>query len=156
MKKLILLIALMFMANARALDFSITSVCEDKLEIQESLEIFHDSTVSELTLHILDLHNIPYEGNIHSLNSMFNTKLGLDSYEVISDNEMKVFGWCYEVNGEQPDIIMSEFIIDPSIHKTINWFYGYAHFLNGEWITYCTPVYLEKTDFICKNYSSSK
>jgi hypothetical protein len=150
MKKLLSIILLAITTQASAFEFTITDICENKLVLNENIEILNDVSAGDLTLYMFKQYEIPYIGNIDSISSIFNTKTGLDSYEVISDTEMKVFGWCYEIDGVQPDVFMSQVTIDPTVHKKMNWFYGYAHYKEGEWLTYCTPVYEDKNEFICK------
>jgi hypothetical protein len=151
MKNLITILTLLTLSSySYAFEFTITDICEDKLVLNENIEILNDVSAGDLTIYMFDQYQIPYSGNIGSITSIFNTKTGLDSYEVISDSEMKVFGWCYEIDGVQPEVIMSEVIIDPTVHKNMNWFYGYAHYKEGIWLSYCTPVHKDKNDFICK------
>jgi hypothetical protein len=150
MKKLLSIILFAITTQASAFEFTITDICENKLVLNENIEILNDVSAGDLTLYMFKQYEIPYIGNIDSISSIFNTKTGLDSYEVISDTEMKVFGWCYEIDGVQPDVFMSQVTIDPTVHKKMNWFYGYAHYKEGEWLTYCTPVYEDKNEFICK------
>jgi len=150
MKKILSIILLAITTQASAFEFTITDICENKLVLNENIEILNDVSAGDLTLYMFKQYEIPYIGNIDSISSIFNTKTGLDSYEVISDTEMKVFGWCYEIDGVQPDVFMSQVTIDPTVHKKMNWFYGYAHYKEGEWLTYCTPVYEDKNEFICK------
>lgn len=149
MKYLIYLALLVFNINSFAFEFTVTDTCENKYVLSENIEILNSTNAGELTLYMFDHYEVPYTGNIDSITSILGTITGLDSYEVISDREMKVYGWCYEIDGVQPDKLMSEVTIDPTVHKSMNWFYGYAHYLDGEWISYCTPVYLEKNKFIC-------
>lgn len=149
MKKIIALTLLVLNTYAYSLEFSITDLCENKYVLNENIEILNESTAGDITLYMLKHYEIPHVGNIHSITSILNTQTGLDTYEVISDTEMKVYGWCYEIDGVQPDVLMSEVKIDPSVHKKMNWFYGYAHYVEGDWISYCTPVYTEKNEFIC-------
>jgi hypothetical protein len=143
MKKLLSIILLAITTQASAFEFTITDICENKLVLNENIEILNDVSAGDLTLYMFKQYEIPYIGNIDSISSIFNTKTGLDSYEVI-------FGWCYEIDGVQPDVFMSQVTIDPTVHKKMNWFYGYAHYKEGEWLTYCTPVYEDKNEFICK------
>lgn len=156
MKKLLLLVSLLFITKAFSVEFTITSVCEDKFSLKKEIQIESKTNIGELTLKVLNENKIPHIGSLSGINTMFNTPVDLDSYEIISDVEMKVYGWCYEVNGVQPDIIMSQYQLNKNSQVSINWFFGYAHYLNDEWITYCSPVYIEKNEFICKSHSSSK
>jgi len=150
MKKLISILLLTLTTHSFALEFTITDICENKFALHEDIEILNEVNAGELTLYMFNQYQVPFTGNVDSILSIYNTKTGDDSYEVISNSEMKVFGWCYEIDGVQPDVFMSKVIIEPTVHKKMNWFYGYAHYKEGEWLTYCTPVYEEKNEFICK------
>ncbi|MGE3610135.1 MAG: hypothetical protein AB7I27_11150 [Bacteriovoracaceae bacterium] len=94
-------------------------------------------------------HKIPFEGSEKGINSVFGTPTGLSALEVISDNEMRSYGWCYSVNNEIPQIFPNQYSLSSSVSE-IKWFYGYAHYLNGEWISQCEPAYKLKPTFLCK------
>ena len=107
------------------------------------------SQVGELTIDVLQTNNIPYKGTESGLNSIFNTPTGLDALEVISDEEMKAYGWCYKVNSVQPEEFPNEVKITAKT-LVITWFYGYAHYLRGNWIKQCAPAYEELPEFLCR------
>jgi hypothetical protein len=136
--------------NVFSVEFSVTNLCQNTPYMHENIEVLNKVTVSDLTLYAFKTFNIPFKGDAQSINSILETATGLGSYEIISDNEMKVYGWCFQVNGVQPDRFMNQVIIDPAEENHINWFYGFAHYLNNEWIAYCTPAYEDKSSFICK------
>jgi hypothetical protein len=146
----IIILAILLSLNISAVEFSITNLCEDTPYLHENIEVLNKTTVSELSLYAFETYDIPFLGDSRSINSILNTATGLESYEVISDHEMKVYGWCFQVNGIQPDRFMDQITIDPSEDIHINWFYGFAHFLNNEWIAYCTPAFQDKSPFVCK------
>ena len=151
MKKLILLIAiaLYFLPNAQAVRFNIINLCNDSFYHSSNTEVLLPTTVAEITLETLINNDIPYIGSESGINSMLGTDTSLDSYEIISDSRMLAYGWCYSVNGVEPNALMSEFVIDPASEQTIDWYYGYAEYLDGEWISYCTPVYKSPRAFVC-------
>jgi hypothetical protein len=151
MKKLILLlvIALYFLPNARAVRVNIYNLCEDSFYHSSNTEVLLPTTVADITLDTLNNNEIPFLGSESGINSMLGTSTSLDSYEVVSDNRMFAYGWCYSVNGLEPDLLMSEFVIDPASEQVISWYFGHAEYLDGEWISYCTPVYKSPRAFIC-------
>lgn len=108
------------------------------------------SNVGELTLAALEENQIPYLGTEEGFNSIFNTPTGLEAIEVLSDFEMRSYGWCYSVDGISPEIYPDEMPITPKT-KTIVWHYGFAHFYKGEWLTQCTPAYTVKPRALCQS-----
>ncbi len=147
--KIILLLILSL--QAFAIRFSISELCTDSKYLDIEIPLNNESTVSKITLDSFLENNVEFIGDERSVNSIIGTPTGLDSYEVISDNEMRVYGWCFEVDGVQPDRFMNEIKIDPKINHHINWFFGSAHFKDGAWLTYCTPSYENRSPFICKD-----
>lgn len=151
MKKLLLiLIILSFQANA--LEFKIQNICEDSAFLDSDISIFLPASVSKITHYMFNNFKIQFEGDENSISSILGTPVGDASIEVVADDHMFVYGWCYEVDGVQPNVIMSQFTFDPHIHKEIKWVFGYAEYLRGQWVTYCTPVYKDPREYICKNF----
>tara|TARA_R110002049_G_scaffold118674_2_gene272698 strand:+ start:39 stop:455 length:417 start_codon:yes stop_codon:yes gene_type:complete len=94
-------------------------------------------SIGQLTVEMLDLYQIDYQGSELGLNSVLNSPLGTDAFIIISQNEMKSYGWCYSYNGIVPEVYPNEIEIK-SIQDRIEWFWGYAHYLNGKWISQCS------------------
>lgn len=94
-------------------------------------------SIGQLTVEMLDLYQIDYQGSELGLNSVLNSPLGTDAFVIISQNEMKSYGWCYSYNGIVPEVYPNEIEIK-SIQDRIEWFWGYAHYLNGKWISQCS------------------
>lgn len=149
MAKLYLLIAL-YSFSANALEFKIQNICSDSLYLDTDISVLLPAKVSEITLYTLNNFNIPFEGNSDAINSLLGTPTGNDQVEYVSEDHLYVYGWCYEVDGNQPDLYMSQFIFEPDTNKEIKWVFGYAEFRSGNWISYCSPVYKNPRDFICK------
>lgn len=149
--KILSLISLFFSFSSYAVQFSVENICDETYALNENIRFPLPSSAADITLHALELFAIDYSGNESGISSMFGTITGLDSYEVLADNHMFVYGWCYEIDGIQPSVIMGDFILEDGKHQSINWFYGYAEFLNGQWLSYCTPVNKNPRDFICRN-----
>ena len=132
MKILLLLLPLF----AHSATITIQKPCLD-----ESIKLTYtplEASLGEDMMNILTENQIPFEGSIHGINTLLGTAVGLDSYEVISDERMRVYGWCYSVNGKNIDKLMSEYY--PQKNDQIIWFYAYAEIIKDDWISYCTPV----------------
>ncbi len=105
-------------------------------------------TVGSLTVATLQRAQIPYLGNEVGIHSMLGTPLGDEALEIINRMEMRSYGWCYEVDGEVPESLPNTFVIT-SKHKKITWFFGYAHYVAGEWVSQCEKVSDTRPPFIC-------
>lgn len=79
---------------------------------------------------------LDYDGNESGVIRLAGLK---NEIEVISDREMKAYGWCYSVNGNAPDVMPDAFLIE-SEKDAILWFYAYTLYLDGVWLNQCTPV----------------
>lgn len=130
-----------------ALQILFTNPCDPTPLLETKLRTQESRTVGQVTIDTLESFEAPYVGSEQGLNSAFGTPTGLDAMEVISDTEMKSYGWCYEVDGKLSEVMPGDYKITPKT-QSIRWFVGYAHFKNGNWISQCTPAY--KSKFICK------
>ena len=148
--KIILFLSVLLSSTVQAIEFNIHNICDNGLFLSEEITVLLDSNVSDITLYALDINQIDFIGSEYGISSMLGTPTGLDSYEVIDENHMLAYGWCYSVDGIAPDQLMNEYPIIPNIHHQISWFYGYAEIKDGEWLSYCTPVSQNPRSFICK------
>ncbi|MFA5584477.1 MAG: DUF4430 domain-containing protein [Bacteriovoracaceae bacterium] len=145
MKKIILILSFITL-NAYSVTFEIIGGCSKTplFSINTSAKF---ETVGDLTIHLLNKNRIPYQGNERAINSIFNTILGIDSLEVVSDTQMRSYGWCFRVNGVVPDRYADEIYLNEEDH--IEWFYAYAWYDKG-WSSMCNPSYEVKSPWICK------
>ncbi len=72
-------------------------------------------------------------GGVGSINQMSN------QIEVISDTEMKAYGWCYQVDQQAPDVMPDAYPLQGN-ESVIDWFFVYAHMKNNKWLSMCTPA----------------
>ena len=149
MKKTFSSIALLLLINTSlAVEIQFIGPCSSQTLLSAMIPYVSNGNVGALTLQTLDNHHIAYQGTPAGLNQAFETPIGLDAIEVISDKEMLAYGWCYEVDGVVPEIFPNAYIIGPQT-KVITWFFGYAHYLNGEWIGQCLKAYLRHSSQLC-------
>lgn len=142
------ILALLVSVNARALEISFVGPCDKKPIIKEVVSNKFQ-TVGDLTIHFLNKNRIAYQGSERGINTVFNTPMGDNALEVISDSEMRAYGWCYFVDNLGPDEFADEYPLNDKIKK-VEWVFGFAHYKNGEWISNCTPAFTIKPAFICK------
>lgn len=108
--------------------------------------------IGDATLYMLNFFKIPYQGSPSGLKSIYHTPTGLDAVEVISDEEMMSYGWCYTVNHKQPQVYPHE--VPYKETDSIIWFYAYAHYYRGEWLSMCNPSIERKSESFCQNLLS--
>ncbi len=100
---------------------------ESKIESQIPSDV---GTVSVLAF---DLGHVDYEGDSSSISKIYN--LG-QNIEVVSDTEMKAHGWCFAINGQVPETMPDKTEV-LNQDTTIEWYYAYAHYKDGDWIGQC-------------------
>jgi len=88
--------------------------------------------VYQVTQTALDQATIPYQSSEQGFYSINNI---LPTTNFISDTEFKTYGWCFTVN----KVLVETQAIETNINDTdeIEWFYGYAHYRNGQWLGMC-------------------
>lgn len=149
MHKLIFITALIISSySAFSFEIKFIGACSEKPLLSEKVNFVQGMNAGDESLKVLDLNRITYQGTSAGLNQVFDTPVGLDSMEVISDNEMMAYGWCFDIDGKIPEVFADKVPIKAST-KVITWFYGYAHFLNGKWISQCEKSYLRRSAQFC-------
>jgi hypothetical protein len=89
--------------------------------------------LGQLTVDILDQGQIPYTGNNSGILKIFDLE---QDVEVVSDTEMKAYGWCFSVDGFTPETMADQTEITDANSKII-WYWAYAHYENGHWTGQC-------------------
>lgn len=132
-----------------AVQMIVQDPCSEELWVNESLNTPNGTSVGDVTISALDSKNIPYTGDAGGISSIRGTVIGDKSLEVITDQEMKAYGWCYQLNGIDPDLMPDQVFIQSS-NDVIRWYFGYAHYRDGKWISFCSPTSKERPNFICQ------
>jgi hypothetical protein len=138
---------LFFIMSASALEISFIGPCDEVPLLVDHVPA--EATVGDVTVSYLVEKQIPFVGSAQGIGSLFNTPMGLEAIEVISDTQMRAYGWCYFVDGVGPDILANEYPLDSSVQK-LEWIFGYADYDSGEWTSYCRPAYRITPEFLCK------
>ena len=135
MKKLTALFLLLVSASAPAVQVEFVGPCSEKPLFSVKTLTTKAQDVGTLTIEVLDKAKIQYQGVPQGFNQIFNSPLGLDALEILSDEEMLSYGWCFEVDGK----VTEDFADQISLKgvKKIQWFFGYAHYVRGEWKSFC-------------------
>ena len=118
--------------SAQAIHFQITDQNGQSL-FKTQWSVQTPTNIGDVTIEIFNKFQIPFSGSKYGI-SQINGK-GQD-IEVISDNEMKAYGWCFEVDGLIPETMPDQTALE-SNSVEIEWFYAYAHYKDGNWIGQC-------------------
>lgn len=148
MKKVALIVSVLFSFQAQAISWKIFGACKNSPIHQGVHEVDFSKSVGQISIEIFEQNKIPYVGAAEGLNSILNSPIGLESIEVVSDREMRVYGWCYTVNGKQP-LEMPHKVYFETQEDRLIWFYGYSTNKDNEWIDYCQPAYWIKAQQFC-------
>lgn len=148
MKTLLIATLCCLSTQSMAVNLIIQDPCGSTPWLNTHLVFDAKKSVGELTIDGLNQTQIPYVGNPAGINSIRETVIGNDALEILSDNEMRAYGWCYSINGTTPEALADQ-VYPSSGEDRIEWFFAYAHYVNGTWREYCQPTSLTKPKFIC-------
>jgi hypothetical protein len=109
--------------------------------IEKNLNAALPSSVGSVTLSFLK--QAKDEGVIQSYTAYEYGVVSIDEasndVEVVSDTELRAWGWCFELNGTLPETMPDHALIHSPEDK-LTWFYGYAHYREGKWIGQCLKL----------------
>lgn len=148
MNKLLLSLLIIAPLSASAIQWKIFGACSNEPVYQGQYTADLEMSVGAVTEALFQSQGIPYIGSAEGFNSINNSPIGLDALEIVSDTEMRAYGWCYTVNGKQPTQMPHELKFLKQEDKLI-WFYGYSTNIKNEWIDYCQPAYWIKAKQFC-------
>jgi hypothetical protein len=146
MKKMIL--TLLFPLQTFALSFEVVGPCAET-PIYQTTTTLHHTSLGYLTEYLFKKDNVPYTGTESGITSIFNSAVGNEALEVLSNNTMRAYGWCVEVDGRQPGQMPDKVRINENT-KHIRWFYAFTLYDAGDWSQFCTPSYLIKSKQMCE------
>ena len=146
MKSLFALVVLFFVSHLQAATVSFIEPCGEEALVTHEYELKGQESLGKVTINTLLELNIPHIGAELGINSIFNTAIDFAAYDIISKSEMRAYGWCYSINGIEPNKLASEILVEEN--DQIIWWYAFAHYKEGEWVSQCEPSYL--TPLFCK------
>ena len=107
---------------------------------QGFLEIDLKKSVGRVSIEVLNEKRIPYIGNEAGLNSILGTPTGDALMVILNDDQMLAYGWCFDIDGIQPDL-MPDKVYFKSQESRLRWFFAYTFYDKGVWKDFCTPAY---------------
>ena len=141
-------ISLLFIAiSAHAGTISFIGPCEKNPLFSIEYQHQKNQSIGHLTIETLKKHNISFNGTEQQISSIFNTPVSSDAIEIISDTEMLAYGWCYSINGLEPNVYPDQIILEEN--DVVLWWFGYAHYKNEQWITQCAPSFQRRSNQFC-------
>lgn len=135
---------------AFALVWQIDDPCQDKILFQGEKNIEGKlPTVGIFTIDRLLEEGISYSGNESGILSINGSPMGDDAIDIPSDTEMFLYGWCYQVNGINPNLMIDAYQLNDQ-NDHVRWYYGYSHYRLGEWVSMCTPAFHRPLSAYCQ------
>lgn len=104
--------------------------------------------VGEVTVSSLEDAALSFVGSPAGISSIRGTVTGDAALEVLGDAEMRAYGWCFSLNGVEP-AAMPDQIFVTSERDELRWYFGFAHYKDGSWISYCTRTNQARPAYIC-------
>ncbi len=91
------------------------------------------SDVGSVTIVAFDAAKIPYQGSSNGISKIYDLD---QQVEVVSNIEMRAYGWCFAIDGQVPETMPNN--TDVLTQQTVvEWYYAYAHYKSGDWIGQC-------------------
>lgn len=146
--KTLLLALLLTIGHTHAGQISFIGPCSEEPLLTSSFIADDNANVGALTVDILILEGVPFQGTDQGINSIFKTPTGIYAMEILSNSDMNAHGWCYSINGEAPEVYPHE--IPVKTGDEITWWFGFAAYRSGEWITQCEPTHLRAPAQFCR------
>jgi Domain of unknown function (DUF4430) len=139
-----------FAIEAHAISYEVIGPCSATPLYKGTVNLGNfEINLGKFSMNLFDQQKIPYDGIESGFNSILNTPIGLEAMEVISDTKMRVYGWCYSVNGIDPDVMADKYFSKNNNDQLV-WFYAYSTYDKGEWTDYCMPSYKIQAEQFCK------
>lgn len=135
--------------SSMAVTIEVVGPCSSAPILQSKIETVDLSlSIGKITVDYLTKSKIPFIGSEVGIASIDNSAIGDEAIEIVSDTEMRAYGWCYTINGERPELMPNELYLTNKT-DTITWFYAYATYNTNGWTDYCTPANTLKSSKFC-------
>ncbi len=134
---LISIIPVFFSNFAFGLQFEIIDK-QGKVLFLQDLSKIENTDVGAITFKAL--HQAQASGVIKDFNADESGVASIENIsndlEVLSDDEMRAWGWCFSIDQRIPETLPAKTKLTGQEKKLI-WFYGFAHYIHGEWVSQC-------------------
>lgn len=143
------ILALLLSKPLLAVQLTIQNPCSLEPWLQHEAKGMVGLSVGQITTQILESLQEPFVGSEAGLNSIRAIPMPDKVLEVLSDEEMRAYGWCYQVDGIEPALMPDQFTVTKE-STSIYWFLAYAEYSKGTWISMCVPTHQSRPASICR------
>lgn len=133
--------------QTKAAQIRVIGPCSERPVFQKAVSISTPMSLGEYSVKVFDRFNVSYQGTYQGMNSILGTPTGMDLIEVIGDEEMLAYGWCFALNGKSPNLYSHQVQIQNG--DQILWWFGFARYLQGQWVSMCEPSYKRRSKQFC-------
>lgn len=124
--------------------------CTGEIRFSKAVDKTVGMNVGQVTMKVLVDTKVLHQATENAVISIFETPAGSDAFVVLNKQEMRAYGWCYTLNGQELAVYPNEAVIaNESDH--IQWFYGFAFYQSGEWKTMCEKAWKYPFPNFCEN-----
>ena len=122
--------------------------CDSKTWLDAQVPVVPGKSLGFLSVTTLTRYGIPFIGTEAGLHSIRGTVTGDKALEVVSNRELRAYGWCFHLNGKEPAELADQVFLQSS-SDTVQWFFAYAHYLDGKWVAMCVPTHVSRPSYVC-------
>jgi hypothetical protein len=138
----------MFAPAALAVQVVVEDPCNKERWLDTQVALEPGASIGMLTVEALERNEIPFSGSEGGINSIKGTVSGDDALEIISETELRAYGWCFTVNHVE-STTSSDRVVAASNQDVITWFFAFAHYESGNWTEMCKPTKISRPAYIC-------
>lgn len=131
------------------LQVQFTDACTDQPLHQTKISLNETTNVGFVTVAVLQKSQLPFVGNARGIHSIAGSPVGDEALEILSNREMRAYGWCFKLDDELSENLPDATKISPD-NTTLHWYFAYAWYKDGHWIGQCLPANALKPAFLCK------
>ena len=132
MKFIILLILAVGLNSAQAITFEVIGK-NNQVILSQTAEADLSKNLGVISISVFNENKIRFQGSEFGISNL--AELGQD-IDVISDSEMKAYGWCFSIDEKISETMPDQTWIQNQ-QSGVRWFYGYAHYKYGDWVGQC-------------------
>lgn len=148
--RLLFLFSILTSTISSATEFVIRDHCDGSVVLKT--RVYADGeTIGDLSERILNRFNIRHEIEDGSIKSINNSPKGNQAIDFFSSTHMRTYGWCYSVDGVvYLKTLAREFQLTGQ-ENNVTWYFGYADYKDGKWISMCAFNRGFKNPTTCRN-----
>lgn len=136
-------------SGAAAATLSVIGPCSDRPVFKAEFEVAaSSSSAGEISARIFKESGLPYEGDADGFTSIMGSPTGEGALEFFAPGKMRVYGWCFSVDGVFPQVPPGSFYPGGDAAR-LTWTYSFSTNENGAWTDSCVPSHTVKAPQFC-------